>query len=459
MSRAKLVVLEPDPARRGDCTVLGPPAPEIVGSEAELLERLAAGETDLVIVPIAGSGEADVELLERIRAADAHVAIVVLAGRPTFETATLCHRLGAGEVLAAPPRGDDLRQAVDRLLAQRRVDEELALLRRQVERPYSFDDITGTSPAMQKVFQTIDRVSASDVDVLIRGETGTGKELIARAIHRRSRRAGKPFVPVDCGAIPESLLESEFFGHERGAFTGAEARRIGLLEFADGGTFFLDEIGELPQLLQAKLLRTLQERRIRRVGGREEIPVDVRIVAATARDLEGMIREKRFRDDLYYRIHVVQIDLPPLRDRGDDLGLLAEQFAVRYSREMGKSVTAITPEAYQVLRQYHWPGNVRELQNAVRRAIALTHDAMIGVDDLPDEVVAAAGRNAAGGGRPSGFFALRDECLARFEREYLTQLLRSHHGNVKLAAQEANLPRGTLYRLLKSHGLDSAAFR
>jgi two-component system NtrC family response regulator len=320
-----------------------------------------------------------------------------------------------------------------------------------------FDGIEGTSPAMQRVFATIRQVAGSDVDVLIQGDTGTGKELVARAIHRRSRRAAGPFVPVDCGAIPETLLESEFFGHEKGAFTGADARHIGLLEFAKGGTFFLDEIGELPLLLQAKLLRALQERKIRRVGGREEIPIDVRIVAATARDLDEMVRRKQFREDLYYRINVVRIDLPPLNRRGDDLGLLAERFAARFSRELGKEVSAITPEAYQVMAQYNWPGNVRELQNVIRRGIALSQDSMIGLDDLPDHLVAAAGRRADPDGK--GFFQQRDAFVAQFERDFLTALLRRHSGNVKTAADEAQLPRGTLYRLMKNHGLDGSDFR
>ncbi len=311
---------------------------------------------------------------------------------------------------------------------------------------------------MRKVFELIEQVADSDVDVLVRGETGTGKELIARSIHRRSRRAEGPFVPVDCGAIPESLLESEFFGHERGAFTGAESRRIGLLEFADRGTFFLDELGELPLVLQAKLLRTLQERKIRRVGGREEIAIDVRVVAATARPLEEMIRQERFRQDLYYRINVVEIDLPPLRDRGDDIGLLAENLAVRYSREMGRDIRGITPEAYQVLAQYRWPGNVRELQNVIRRGIALAKDKMIGLDDLPDDVVTSAGESPTASG-DIGYFALRDKRLAAFEVEYLRELLNRHDGDVRTAAAEAKLPRGTLYRLLKKHGLDSASFR
>jgi DNA-binding NtrC family response regulator len=339
----------------------------------------------------------------------------------------------------------------DRILA------ENELLRRQLERPYSLDDIIGTSPAMQKVFTTVEQVSDSNVDVLVVGETGTGKELVARAIHRRSGRAKAPFVPVDCGAIPENLLESELFGHERGAFTGADSRRIGLLEFADGGTFFLDELGELPLQLQPKLLRTLQERKVRRVGGREEIEIDVRLVAATSRDLEAMIRQERFRQDLYYRINVVRIELPPLRMRGDDIGLLAEHFAIRHSREMGKPTPSISPEAYQVLKQYPWPGNVRELQNVIRRAIALSQDTAIDLDDLPDEVVVASGQRETGDA--VGYFQLRDQYVAKFERQYLTDLLKRYGGDVRAAAREAKLPRGTLYRLMKNHNIDGNDFR
>ena len=259
--------------------------------------------------------------------------------------------------------------------------------------------------------------------------------------------------------IPENLLEAEFFGHEKGAFTGAENRSIGLLEFADGGTFFLDELGELPLLMQAKLLRTFQERRIRRVGGRQEIDVDVRVVAATARDLDALIAQGRFRKDLFYRINVVRIDLPPLAARGDDLGLLAEHFAIKYSREMNKPLAGITPEAYQVLAHYQWPGNVRELQNVIRRALALSTDRMIALNDLPDSLVIAAGRNANSAGDTAGYFQVRDEHMAHFERQYLTELLRRHEGDVKAASFEAKLPRGTLYRLLKNHGIDAGTFR
>ena len=311
------------------------------------------------------------------------------------------------------------------------------MLRRAIERPYSFEDFLGESSAMRQVYSIIDRVAASSVDVLVTGETGTGKELVARAIHARSRRSEGPFVPVDCGAIPDALIESELFGHERGAFTGADARRMGLVEFADGGTLFLDEVGELPLPLQAKLLRVLQERRVRRVGARQENAVDVRVVAATSRDLDRMVERGEFRRDLFYRINVVRIDLPPLRVRGDDIGLLAEFFANKAAQEMGRNVAGLSTDVYQVLRNYHWPGNVRELQNVVRRAIAMTRSPMAGVDDLPDEIVAAAGHAAGAEAGAIGFFAQRAEHVAKFEKHYLTDLLTRHLGDVSAAAREA----------------------
>ena len=312
---------------------------------------------------------------------------------------------------------------------------------------------------MQQVYSVIDRVAASAVDVLVTGETGTGKELVARALHRRSRRSSGPFVPVDCGAIPDALLESELFGHERGAFTGADAKRIGLVEFADGGTLFLDEVGELPLPLQAKLLRVLQERRVRRVGARQDIAVDVRVVAATSRNITSMVEQGSFRRDLYYRINVVRIDMPPLRVRGDDIGLLAESFANKASQEMGRNVGGLSTDVYQILKSYHWPGNVRELQNVVRRAIAMTRLPVAGVEDLPDDVVAAAGRAAGAEAGAVGYFAQRAQHIAAFERTYLTELLSRHLGDVSSAAREAHLPRGTLYRLMKGHALDGASFR
>jgi transcriptional regulator with PAS, ATPase and Fis domain len=323
-----------------------------------------------------------------------------------------------------------------------------------MEQPAASNWVLGSNAAVRRIAKAIERAAEVECTVLVTGETGTGKELVARAIHAGSRRSAGPFVPVDCGAIPDALVESELFGHERGAFTGADARRIGLVECADGGTLFLDEVGELPLPLQAKLLRVLQERRVRRVGARQETPVDVRVVAATARDIDLMVERGEFRRDLFYRINVVRIALPPLRSRGDDIGLLAEFFANRAAQDGGRGVVGLSTDVYQVLKHYHWPGNVRELQNVVRRAIAVTREPLAGVDDLPDEVVAAAGRASQ-----DGFFARRAEHVARFERQYLTDLLARHQGDVAAAAREASLPRGTLYRLMKGHGLDATQFR
>ena len=422
------------------------------------LATLSRDSWDLGVVTARSGPSADV-LFGALRKADPQLPMVVIDPRPSVDTARACLQAGAGDYLDVARVETDLEDALVRLLKNSRHKAAEELLRRAVERPYTFDDFLGESPAMQQVYSVIDRVAASSVDVLVTGETGTGKELVARAIHKRSRRSAGPFVPVDCGAIPDSLIESELFGHERGAFTGADARRMGLVEFADGGTLFLDEIGELPLPLQAKLLRVLQERRVRRVGARQENPVDVRVVAATSRSIDQMVDRGEFRRDLFYRINVVRIDLPPLRIRGDDIGLLAEFFANRAAQEMGRQVGGLSTDVYQVLKTYHWPGNVRELQNVVRRSIAMTRSPMVGIDDLPDEVVAAAGRSAGAEAGAVGFFAQRAEHVARFEKQYLTDLLTRHLGDVSAAAREARLPRGTLYRLMKGHGLDGATFR
>ena len=422
------------------------------------LGSLARDSWDLGIVTARLGPTADV-LYNALKKADPQLPMVVIDPHPSVDTARACLQAGAGDYLDLKRVETDLEDSLVRLLsASRRMAAE-EVLRRAVERPYSFDDFLGESPPMQHVYSIIDRVATSSVDVLVTGETGTGKELVARSLHSRSRRAAGPFVPVDCGAIPDALMESELFGHERGAFTGADARRMGLVEFADGGTLFLDEVGELPLPLQAKLLRVLQERRVRRVGARQETAVDVRVVAATSRNIDAMLERGEFRRDLFYRINVVRIDLPPLRARGDDIGLLAEYCANRASQEMGKATGGLSTDAYQVLRSYHWPGNVRELQNVVRRAIAMARTTMAGVEDLPDELVAAAGHAVGAEAGAVGYFAQRAIHSARFEKQYLTELLSRHLGDVSAAAREAHLPRGTLYRLMKSHGLDGSSFR
>jgi len=427
-------------------------------SLGKAVELIARDSWDLGVIA-ARTGVSATAAHRAAREADPQLPLVVLDHSPTVEAARACLTAGATDYLDIAQAEPDLEDALVRLLADSRRHAAEVVLRRAVERPYSFAGFLGESQPMREVYSLIERVAASSVDVLVTGETGTGKELVARAIHNQSRRSAGPFVPVDCGAIPDTLLESELFGHERGAFTGADARRIGLVEFADGGTLFLDEVGELPLPLQAKLLRVLQERRVRRVGARQETPVNVRVVAATSRPIDQMVADGTFRRDLFYRINVVRIDLPPLRARGDDVGLLAEHFANRAAQEMGRLAGGLSTDVYQILKGYHWPGNVRELQNVVRRAVALARSPTAGTDDLPDDVVAAAGRVASSDPSHTGFFAKRAEHVARFEKQFLSDLLTRHAGDVSAAARVARLPRGTLYRLMKSHALDAATFR
>ncbi|QNN21799.1 sigma-54-dependent Fis family transcriptional regulator [Planctomycetales bacterium ZRK34] len=420
-------------------------------------ERINAENFDLVVADIRMPGLSGVDLLRLVHEGDPDLAVVMLTAFPSVETAVQSMKLGAADYLTKPFLPEDLLATARRLLTEKRLRQENRLLSRQVEKPYSFDEIIGQCLPMRQVFETIRRVAETSADVLILGETGTGKELVARSIHRRSRRAKGRFVPVDCGAIPENLLESELFGHERGAFTGAHERSLGLMELADQGTFFLDEIAELPQRLQSKFLRALQERCIRRVGGKDEIDVDVRIIAATSRDLDREVREDRFRQDLYYRVNVARIQLPPLRQRVQDIPLLVEYFAKRYAQEMERDVPQIDAEALEVLTCYPWPGNVRELQNILKRTLVMTRASKIGLDDLPEELIASAGDRRTTSGE--GLFDLRERHTANFERQYLTNLLKNCMGEISEAARLAQIPRGTLYRLLKKHSLNPEDFR
>lgn len=420
-------------------------------------KRLAAENWDLLITDVRMPDIGGVELLRIAREHDPDLAVLMITAYPNVETAVECMKLGATDYITKPFLPDDLLATVRRLLQARRLQEENSLLLRQVERSYSSRTIIGQSAAIQTMLKAIQQLAPSNADVLILGETGTGKELVARSIHEHSSRHSKPFVPVDCGAIPEELMESEFFGYERGAFTGADSRSLGLMEFAEGGTFFLDEIGELSPRLQAKLLRALEERKVRRVGGKEEIDVDIRVVAATARNLDDDIRTQRFRADLYYRINVARIEVPPLRDRASDIPLLTQHFIRRYAGEMIRQDVEVTAEVLEVLSSYPWPGNVRELQNVIRRTLAMTNNQVLTAADLPDEIVSTAALHTGKGRR--GFFDHREQRMAAFEKEYLRSLLHAHKGDVPTAAVDAQLPRGTLYRLLKKHDLNAADFR
>jgi len=438
-------------------TLSGVPNAEIVveADSERAAERLASEEFDLLITDVKMPKMDGVELLRAARAHDAELAVLMLTAFPSVETAVESMKLGAVDYVVKPFIPDDLLATVERILEGIGLRRQNRLLQRHLEREYFFDRILGKCEAMQAVFELIQRSADTNVDVLVVGETGTGKELVARSIHRHSARKGARFVPVDCGAIPENLLESEFFGHEKGSFTGAHTRSLGLLELADGGTFFLDEVAELPPQLQAKLLRVLQERTFRRVGGREEVKVSVRVIAATNRDLETEVAQNRFREDLYYRLNVVRIQLPPLRSRPGDIPLLIEHFVATCSAEMGKESIEVGRDVVEILEQCPWPGNVRQLQNVLKRAVALSPKRVLTVDDLPDDIVMQA-RGEHGG---AGFFERRSQHVESFERGYLADLLEKVGGDVSCAAKEAKIPRGTLYRLLKKHGLSPDRFR
>lgn len=421
------------------------------------LGRLEKERFDLVLSDIRMPGLDGVALLKRIKEIAPETLVIMLTAFPSVETAVAAMKLGAYDYLVKPFEPEALLAKVRRALDHGGLRAENRLLSRQVERPYSFDNMVGQSQAMRAVFELIGQVAETNADVLITGASGTGKELAARSIHARSRRKDKRFVPVDCGAIPENLLESELFGHEKGAFTGAHVSSMGLLEFAHGGTFFLDEICELSAALQAKLLRTLQERSFRRVGGKTEIAADVRVIAATNRDIDREVQATRFREDLFYRINVVRILLPPLSERQEDIPLLAGHFAERFAREMGKSHQGVSPEAMEVLLRYPWPGNVRELQNILKRALVTSRGALLGLEDLPDEVVARSGESSGDPG--CEFYRLREQRTAVFEKAYFRQLLERHSGDVSLAAEGIRMPRATLYRFLKKCQLEPEAFK
>ncbi len=423
-------------------------------------ERLRSGGFDLLVTDLRMPAPDGLDLLRVAHATDPDLPVIILTGYPSLETAVSALKMGAADYLAKPVNLEELALAAERLLNQRRLQGEHRLLQRQMERPYAFREMVGESPGVRAVRDAIRKIAGAGLDVLIVGETGTGKELVARSLHAMASGGKGPFVPVDCGAIPETLMESEFFGHERGAFSGADKRSVGLLEFADGGTLFLDELGSLPGHLQAKLLRALQERSFRRLGSRQEISVSMRVVAAANRAPEELMGEGLLREDLFHRLNVGRVTLPPLRERREDIPLLLDHFNARFSADLGRPPLEILPEAREILMAYPWPGNVRELQNLIKRSLALVEDGILGPDTLPEPVVWEAGRAGLESAAPGdGFFELRNAWIEDFERKYLRDLLRAFNGEVTAAAEHARVPRGTLYRLLKKHGLVPGDYR
>jgi DNA-binding NtrC family response regulator len=427
------------------------------------LELIETSRPDLVLTDLRMPGLDGLGLIDRARDLDPALPVVVITAYATIESAVEAIRRGAVDYVTKPFLLEPLLVVVERALRQRVLQQENQNLRQQLRDTLVLDDVVGRSPAMLAVYDLVLRAARSDANVLILGESGTGKELIARAVHNNSARAGGPFVPVDCAAIPETLLESELFGHEKGAFTGAIRTKAGLMELAHGGTLFLDEIAELPLPLQGRLLRALQERQIRRVGGTTLIDVDVRVVSATNRDLREAAAGGRFREELYYRVNVIEIRLPPLRERGGDIRLLALAFLKRYG--LGQ-VHGFDESVLEALEAYTWPGNVRELQNVVERACALADADVVRRADLPTHVLegGVAEPTATVNARVDLLTELplrdaKERWMRLLEGTYLRDLLARHRGNLSAAAREAGVDRKTFHRLLKKYEVDTTRRR
>ncbi len=413
------------------------------------LELVGLQDFDVVLTDLSMPEMSGLDLCERVLGTRPHMPVVVITGQGSLETAIGAIRVGAYDFITKPVDPKLLFLSVSRAIQHRRLQDEVKRLRQAVADGDSVENqIVGHSGAMRRVYELISRVGESDASVLIHGETGTGKELIARGIHSRSRRKEGPFVAINCAAVPHSLLESELFGHARGAFTDAKAQRTGLFVQASGGTLFLDEIGELPLDVQPKLLRALQERKVRPVGANHEVPFDARIVAATNRNLEDEVYEKRFREDLYYRINVVKIDVPPLRERGGDVLHLAQHFLKQFAARNEKPTLELSTTAAEKLMAYNWPGNVRELENCMEHAVALARFDQITVEDLPEKIRAyRAERFVVAANDPTEIVTM-DE----LERRYILRVLSLVGGNKSRAAQVLGFDRRTLYRKLERYG-------
>ncbi len=404
----------------------------------EALARMAEGRWDLALVDIKMRGTDGIELQRRMREIDPEMLVIIMTGYASVETAVAALKNGAYDYVTKPLDPDDIAHQVQKAISHRQVQQENARLRETVAEVQRPPDLVGQSKAMLKVFDAIETVAPTDATVLITGESGTGKELVARAIHGGSPRKFQPLVAIHCGALTETLLESELFGHEKGAFTGAQYRKKGKFEVAEGGTVFLDEIGDISLKTQTDLLRVLQEREIVRVGGNQPIKVDFRCVAATNKDLEQLIDEGRFRPDLFYRLNVFRIEMPPLRDRKDDIPLLVEHFVRKFSLAMNKRMTRVAPAAMYQLQQYAWPGNVRELENAVERAMVVAQEPELRESDFIVRPRAANGADS--------------KTLEDIEKAHILHVLEECSGNQTRAAEVLDIDRVTLHNKLKKYG-------
>ena len=429
------------------------------------LEKALSGDFDVLFVDVRMPGRSGIDILRQVLARGLPTQVVVITGNATVESAVEAMHIGAADYLAKPFTPERLRLVADRVLERSRLLRENAELRRHLGRTGGFEGVLGASPAMERLFSLLRRVGPSEGTVLLTGESGTGKELVAEALHRLSPRRGRPFVACDCSALSAGLLESELFGHVKGAFTGAVASRAGLLEAADRGTLFLDEVSNIGLETQGKLLRVLESRRVRRVGETNDRSIDIRLVGATNRDLHEKVREGSFREDLLYRLEVVPVRLPPLRERHGDVARLAAAFLERYrSEHPGTAAERLSPEVLQRMEAWSWPGNVRELKNVIERMAILSRNDVLGLDDLPQALRNVGEPESepaeAPGGIPESWTAFQErrdraqkQTARTLEQRYFEQLLAHTEGNVAAAARHAGMQRTHLHALLRKHGL------
>ena len=451
MSRERILVVDDEEIARDNLVHILTKAGYRANAAADGREALAAlaGDTfDLVLTDLRMPGTDGLELLRRVQAHHPEVVCILLTAYGSVETAVEAMKQGAFDFLTKPVNLDHLDMLIARALRSRDMEQKNRDLELQLDSKYGFENLVGNAQAMQPVFDTIRQAAPTQATILITGASGTGKELVAHAIHRLSTRARGPFVAVHCAALSPSLLESELFGHEKGAFTGADARRKGRFEMAVGGTLFLDEIGEIDNAIQVKLLRVLEERVFERVGGTETITADIRLIAATNRDLRQRVQEGRFREDLLYRLDVINIHLPPLAERSSDIPSLCDHFLREFSEKNGKPVLGLTAEAVNLLSAYGWPGNVRELRNTIEKMVVLAHGDRLTARDVPPNIREAV-RGASGQSR--GGVSLAEGSLAEAERRKILAVLEKQGGNRTRAALELGISRRTLHRKLHEY--------
>ncbi len=426
---------------------------EIANTGARGVELIEGENFDVVITDLRMADVDGLGILRKAKEELPEAEVIVLTGHSSVQSAVTAMQGGAYTYLTKPLDITELRTTVEKASDRIRLIRRNAELHRRLDEKFGFEGVIGGSPAMQKVFVRLKNLAPTETTVLIQGENGTGKELVAKALHQNSARKNKPFVALNISALPESILESELFGHEPGAFTGAASRRIGKFEYANGGTLFLDEVGEMPMETQIKLLRVLEDRKITRVGSNDEKSINVRLLAATNADLKKMMEAGTFREDLFYRLSVVTVDLPPLRERRMDIPVLTDHFLKEFSNRHGKMMQGISRSARQALMAYDWPGNIRQLRNAVESMLVLDIDGLLDVDDLPDEIAPLAGDDHDGTAAGGGFDSLVGKPLRDVERHYIQRALELTEGNREEAAALLGIGERTLYRKIKDYDL------